>query len=71
MKQFSKERELNADKILEIMCERKPNQAEKITFKAESLRKYIPRSILSPQVTEEYILKALAHYRDFLKDGTK
>lgn len=71
MKQFSKEGKLNADKILEIMCERKPNQAEKITFKAESLRKYIPRSILSPKETEEYILKALAHYRDFLKEGNK
>lgn len=71
MKQFSKERKLNADKILEIMCERKPNQAEKITFKAESLRKYIPRSIISPKETEEYVLKALAHYRDFLKEGNK
>lgn len=71
MKQFSKEGKLNADKILEIMCERKPNQAEKITFKAESLKKYIPRSIISPKETEEYILKALAHYRDFLKEGNK
>lgn len=71
MKQFSKEGKLNADKILEIMCERKPNQAEKITFKAESLRRYIPRSIISPKETEEYILKALAHYRDFLKEGNK
>ena len=71
MKQFSKEGKLNADKILEIMRERKPNQAEKITFKAESLRKYIPRSIISPKETEEYILKALVHYRDFLKEGNK
>ena len=71
MKQFSKEGKLNADKILEIMCERKPNQADKITFKAESLRRYIPRSIISPKETEEYILKALAHYRDFLKEGNK
>lgn len=71
MKQFSKEGKLNADKILEVMCERKPNQAEKITFKAESLRKYIPRSIISPKETEEYILKALAHYRDYLKEGDK
>lgn len=71
MKQFSKEGKLNADKILEIMCERKLNQAEKITFKAESLRRYIPRSIISPKETEEYILKALAHYRNFLKEGNK
>ena len=71
MKQFSKEGKLNADKILEIMCERKPNQEEKITFKAESLRKYIPRSIISPKETEDYILKALAHYRNFLKEGNK
>ena len=69
MKLFSKDGKLDADKILEIMCERKPNQAEKITFKAESLRKYIPRSIISPKETEEYILKALAYYRDFLKEG--
>ena len=67
MKQFSKDGKLDADKILEIMCERKPNQAEKITFKAESLRKYIPRSIISPKETEEYILKALAHYTEYLK----
>ena len=71
MKQFSKEGKLNADKILEIMCERKPNQEEKITFKAESLRRYIPRSIISPKEIEEYILKALAHYRDYLKEGDK
>lgn len=67
MKQFSKDGKLDADKILEIMCERKPNQAEKITFKAESLRKYIPRSIISPKETEEYIIKALAHYTEYLK----
>ncbi len=67
MKQFSKDGKLDADKILEIMCERKPNQAEKITFKAESLRKYIPRSIISPKETEEYIIKALTHYTEYLK----
>ncbi len=67
MKQFSKDGKLDADKILEIMCERKPNQAEKITFKAESLRKYIPKSIISPKETEEYIIKALAHYREHMR----
>ena len=71
MKQFSKEGKLDEDKILQIMCERKPNQAEKITFKAESLRKYIPRSIISPKETEEYIIKALAHYREHMKGDQK
>jgi ParB family chromosome partitioning protein len=65
MKEFSKDGRLNEDVILSIMSEEKPNQKEKYTFQAERLRQYIP-SGYSRQQTEEYVVKALAHYQRFL-----
>jgi ParB family chromosome partitioning protein len=65
MKEFSKDGRLNEDVILSIMSEEKPNQKEKYTFQADRLRQYIP-SGYSRQQTEEYVVKALAHYQRFL-----
>jgi ParB family chromosome partitioning protein len=65
LKEFSKDGRLNEDVILSIMSEEKPNQKEKYTFQAERLRQYIP-SGYSRQQTEEYVVKALAHYQRFL-----
>lgn len=70
MKEFSREGRLNADVILSIMCEQKPNQKEKITFHTEKLKPYLPKNI-NPKQTEEYILKALEYYqryRERMKD---
>ena len=70
MKEFSREGRLNADVILSIMCEQKPNQKEKISFHTEKLKPYLPKNI-SPKQTEEYILKALEYYqryRERMKD---
>lgn len=67
MKQLSKDGELDEDLILDIMCERKPNQVEKLMFKADILRPYIPRSIITPKETEAYIIKALEYYREHMK----
>lgn len=70
MKKFSREGRLNADVILSIMCEQKPNQKEKITFHTEKLKPYLPKNI-NPKQTEEYILKALEYYqryRERMKD---
>lgn len=64
MKEFSREGRLNADVILSIMCEQKPNQKEKITFHAEKLKPYLPKNI-NPKQTEEYILKALEYYQRY------
>ena len=64
MKEFSREGRLNADVILSIMCEQKPNQKEKITFHTEKLRPYLPKNI-NPKQTEEYILKALEYYQRY------
>ena len=66
LKNRSRSGGLNADSILAIMCEKKPNQAEKISFRTEKLKPYIPRNY-TPQQTEEYILKALEHYHRHLE----
>lgn len=66
MKNLSRAGQLTADAILEIMCEKKPNQAEKISFRTEKLKPYIPRNY-TPQQTEDYILKALEHYNRHLE----
>ena len=64
MKEFSKAGKLNADVILSIMCERKPNQAEKISFRTERLKPFLPKNI-TPKETEDYVLKALEHYHRY------
>ena len=70
MREFSRVGKLNADVILSIMCEQKPNQKEKISFHTEKLKPYLPKNI-SPKQTEEYIMKALEYYqryRERMKD---
>ena len=64
MRGFSREGRLNADVILSIMCEQKPNQKEKISFHSEKLKPYLPKNI-TPKQTEEYILKALEYYQRY------
>ncbi len=64
MKQFSQNGKLNDDVILSILSEEKANQKEKISFHAERLRQFIPKSI-SPQQTEDYVIKALEYYGRF------
>ena len=64
MRNFSKNGRLSADVILSIMCEKKPNQAEKITFRTDRLKQYLPKNI-TPKQTEEYVLKALEHYQRY------
>jgi len=62
MKEFSAAGKLNADVILSIMCEQKPNQKEKYSFRADRLRPYLPKN-LPPMHVEQYILKALEYYQ--------
>ena len=58
MKEFSQNGRLNADVILSIMCEQKPNQKEKISFQSERLKPFIPKNFTAKQ-TEDYVIKAL------------
>lgn len=62
LKEFSKEGKLSAEVIEAILGEEKPNQHEKISFKAERLRPYIP-SAVPLEKTEDYIIKALEYYQ--------
>ena len=61
-KEFSKAGKLSAEVIEAILGEEKPNQKEKISFKAERLRPYIPSSV-PLEKTEDYIIKALEYYQ--------
>lgn len=65
MKTFAKDGKLSAEVIESIMCEEKPNQKEKISFKTDVISKYIPQSYTSKQ-TEEYVIKALDFYKKHL-----
>ena len=62
MREFSANGRLSEDVILSILSEQKPNQREKISFRADRLRKYIPASIPTKD-TESYVLRALEHYQ--------
>ena len=66
LKNLSRAGQLTADAIFGIMCEKKPNQAEKISFRTDKLKPYIPKNY-TPQQTEEFILKALEHYNRHLE----
>ena len=70
MRAFSKEGGLNADVILSIMCEKKPNQAEKISFRTDKLKQYLPKNITAKQ-TEDYVLKALEYYHRYQERNKK
>ena len=64
MRSLSKEGALTQEAIEAILCEEKPNQREKITFRADRLRQYLPAGI-SPRQTEDYVLKALEYYQRY------
>ncbi len=61
LRKFSVNGKLNPDVIESIMCEEKPNQKEKFTFKADRLRQFIS-STVPYEKTEDYVLKALEYY---------
>lgn len=58
--------ELNGDTILDVMCELKPNQQERLIIPHKTLEKYIPKSV-APEKRQDYVCKALEHYNKFIK----
>lgn len=58
--------ELNGDTILDVMCELKPNQQERLIIPHKTLEKYIPQSV-APEKRQDYVCKALEYYNKFLK----
>ena len=59
--------ELNSDTVLDVMCELKPNQQERLIIPHKTLEKYIPQSV-APEKRQDYVCKALEHYNKFLKN---
>jgi len=62
IRQFSQEGKLNADVILSILQEEKPNQVEKFKIPREKLSKYFPPGTPAQKI-EDTIIKALELYR--------
>lgn len=58
--------ELNSDTVLDVMCELKPNQQERLIIPHKTLEKYIPKSV-APEKRQDYVCKALEHYNKLLK----
>ena len=67
LRKISEEGKLNSDSIDEIMEEEKPNQIPKLKLNESKLREVLPSSITNDRI-EEFILKAIKHYRTFLKE---
>lgn len=66
MRKFSEEGKLTPEVIESIMSEEKPNQREKISFRMDRIRQYIPKNVPLNQ-TESYVMKALEHYSRHLE----
>ena len=64
MRKMSDEGKLTSEAIEAIMNEIKPNQREKISFRADRIRQYLPQNMPKSQ-TEEYVIQALSYYSRF------
>lgn len=62
MRKYSAEGSLTPEVIEVMMNEEKPNQKEKISFRTDKLRKYIPSNV-PYEKTEDYVFKALEYYQ--------
>lgn len=66
MRKMFDEGRLTTEAISAIMSEQKPNQKERIVLRGERIRSLIPKTVPLSQ-TEDYVCKALEHYRKFLR----
>ena len=57
---------VNYEKVTDIMSEEKPNQKPRFRFSFERLSPLIPKGYADKQA-EEYIIKALEHYKRYLQ----
>ena len=64
MRKMSDEGKLTSEAMEAIMNEIKPNQREKISFRADRIRQFLPQNMPKSQ-TEEYVIQALSYYSRF------
>lgn len=57
---------MDYEKVTDIMAEDKPNQKPKFKFSFERLKPLIPKDCTDVEA-EQYIIKALEHYKKFLQ----
>lgn len=70
MRKMFEEGKLTMEAITAIMTEQKPNQRERFIIRGDRVRSLIPKSVPLDQ-TEEYIVKALKYYADFMRKRTE
>lgn len=63
MKNMYREEMLTEDSIYNIMCEEKANQKEKVSFKAENLRRFFPKSYTTQDMEKAILQIVEADYR--------
>lgn len=61
MKKLSQTGELYLDRMLRILAQPKPNQAEKVSFKTDDIRRYFPKGY-TPERMQETIIRLLTDY---------
>lgn len=66
MRKMFESGKLTAEAVEAIMSEEKPNQRERIVLHGDRVRSLIPKSIKLKD-TEDYVCKALEHYRRYLR----
>lgn len=66
LRKYSAEGKLTPELMEVMLGEEKPNQKEKISFRTDKLRKYIPSNI-PYEKTEDYVFKALEYYHRHLE----
>ena len=70
MRKMFEEGKLTPEAITAIMTEQKPNQRERFIIRGDRVISLIPKSVPLDQ-TEEYIVKALKYYADFMRKRTE
>lgn len=66
MRKMFEDGKLTPEAVTAIMSEEKPNQREKIVLRGDRVRSLIPKDISISQ-TEDYVCKALEHYKKHLR----
>ena len=64
LKMLSQDGKLTADKIEEIMQEKKPNQVEKLKLNYERIKKLLPKHITTEKQTEDFIAKCIEEHNE-------
>ena len=63
LKKLSQKRELNAERIFEIMSEEKANQKERVRIEVSQIQRYFPKGYTSQQMEEKILQMLESNYK--------